>query len=468
MAYNSSTPSTITTKKGLVASVSDGGSITIKGNINLESQSNGAIECKPGLNKIGGKVNIIDVKELRCKSGTLIKAIDSSVVVSSVNLLKSESGSILELLGDSSSAKAIITDVSTLSSTATPIRTAGKSKCLINNISTIITDDPLFVSSSSYSSTSVIGGGSVTIKNIKSIPFGIKVYDHDLFIDNVKSIGAAVGIEFSSSTLPKDKTNVYTLTILNTERINSDNYSIRVINSCAKLDGTYLLKKAYFYNSDIEGSNCIFGSLLEINESFFKGKRTKTVDVLSTNSALSFFNSSINGSFTTTGCSVQTYNTTLLTNSYNNSSVNFYTSKVSGTVSLSNYSSLQSNNTKLLGNITNTNSFLGLYGQDGSGSVTTTGSGMTFLGGAPSKLVDGKSLSNGISTPTSTLYLLANSLDIESVSGTTLTVGGNYTLNATGSISQTGTTVTWNQSGNIEFKVGGNTMVTVTGTTVTV
>lgn len=471
--YSSDTPATITTKQGLLADVSDGGTITIKGNITIDVRSRGAIECKPGPNKIGGKVNLIDIKEIKCKNGPVVKATDSSVVISSVGNIKVDTGSVIELVGQSSSAKAIISDIGTMSSTQTPIRTSGKSKVIVNNINSINTNSDTFISASSSSATSVIGGGSITVKNIKSIPYSLKIYDHNLTVDNVKSLGSSqnTGIEFNSTA---SKTAVYKLSVTNTDRIYGSSYSLKVINGSAYFDGIYAIKNGYFYNSEIVSHNCTFGSPTEIIKSHFEGHRLKSGNLTLTESTASFFNSTLNGVVNSTSSSIQTFNSTLNSNTLSDSAFNMHVSKVSGTSALSSSSSLNSYSSKLVGNVTNANSFLGLYGEKGSGSVTTSGKGFTLIGGVSSKSVDGKSMSNGISAVASTLYVLADVLDLTTTGAAsmdiggnyTLTVGGNYSADVTGSVSQTGTTLTLDHSGAIS--ISSDSTVTITGTTVTV
>jgi hypothetical protein len=99
---------------------------------------------------------------------------------------------------------------------------------------------------------------------------------------------------------------------------------------------------------------------------------------------------------------------------------------------------------------------------------------MTFIGGVSSKTIDSVSLSNGISTVASTLNIISKILDVATVEGTsfdvggdfTLSVGGDYSAEITGSVSQTGTTLTLDHSGAIS--ISSDSTVTITGTTVTV
>ena len=477
----SDSPSTIVSKLGTLAAVSDGGTITISGNISIDIQSQGAIEGKVGVNNKGGNINIIDVTELKCKNGPLFKLTDSNLVVTSVDTLKSNTGSILEIEGKTTTARAIISRVKNMSSTKSCIQTEGKCKVLVDNIGSILCNEPTFLLASSSLVTSAIGGGSITIQNINTIPSGIKVYDHDLIIRNVKSISSSgAGVYFTCSTSPKDKTGVYTFSASDVGIIRGTTYAVRTENASVNLNGVNCIGPNTFNDSDVVATNCTFGGKLELTDCFFEGRRLKTLAVETLRTAAKFYSSVVSGTLITTKSAVETYNSTLLTNTHTSSSISVHKSALAGNTTLNIGSSLLSFSSDLT-NVTNNNSFTGLYGLP-SGTITTTGKGMTFSGGTSGQSVDGKSISNGISTPASTFYLTANAVDFESivdmvftagqdfsldtVGNTTLTVGGDYELAATGSVTQSGTTVDWTQSGAIS--ITSSSTVTLTGTTVTV
>lgn len=474
LSFTSVPASTVVSKQGILAEVSDGGTLTINGNIAIDIQSRGAIECKMGINRKGGNLNIIDVKEIKCKNGPLIKATDSNVTISSVGTLKAQNGSILDLVSETAPVNVILSDVDTLSSTFTSIKASGNNKVLVNNIGSVLCNDSIFVNASASNVTSILGGGSITIQNIKSIPNTIRVYDHNLTLNNVKSIASSggSGIDFNTST--PNKTGTYKLNITNTGRVQGLNYALVTKSSSVNVDGVQFVGGCLLTNSDVKATGCTFGGDLEIKDSFFEGRRITTLNVDVSDSSAKFCNSVLSGIFTSSNSAVDTYTSTLAASTHTTSSINMHNSKSSGTTTVNGGTNLMSLSS-LLSTVSNNGGYVGIYGRAASGPITTTGNGMTFSGGNAGQTIDGKSIGNGISAPASTLYFVSNILGMTSIGDTSLTVGGDYTLVVTADINQTGSTVTWNQSGDvslvssskIELTVGSNT-VTVTGTSVTV
>ena len=464
MPLASPSPASIVSKQGTLAEVSGGGTLTINGNFAIDIQSRGAIECKVGTNKKGGNLNIFEVKELKCKNGPLIKATDSNIAVSSVGTLKAQNGSILDLVSDTRATSVILSDVGVLSSSFSSVNTRGNSKVLINNVESILCSDPVFVNASASSTTSVLGGGSITLKNIKSIPNTIRVYDHNLTINNVKSIVSnnGTGIDFNTSV--PNKTGVYKLDVSSTGAVKGLTYAITTKSSVVNIDGVQFVGGCLLTNSDVRATGCSFGGDLDIKDSFFEGRRVTTLKVDVSDSSARFYNSVISGEFTTLNSAVDTHTSTLVENTHDTSSVTLFNSKSSGVTTVNSGSSLISSSS-LLSTIHNNGGHVGVYGR-ASGSVTTSGSGMTFSGGSSGQVVDGYPLDNGISAPGAVLSFISSEFHVESSGDIILNSGGIFELNVTGSITQTGTTVTWIQSGAID--ITSSSTVTITGTSVVV
>jgi hypothetical protein len=443
---------TISSKLGSLADVSDGGSFTLKGKVSVNLKSKGGITCTNG-----AQVNLIDLPLFKVTNGSAITALSKSkVVVSSIDTIQADGGSILDL----NESDAIISDVNNLVSDLSSITSIGKSKLLLNRISTIdCKSSDAFITANASDN-----GGTITIKNIQSIPKTLRIVDHNLILDNVKNITSDTGaaIEFTSSPI---KMGTYTLTFLTPTSLGGQNTSLKVSSSCVNAFGLSVIEEASFDNCDIITSNCTFKKKLTLLNSSYESRRDSLQKFTLTGSSAVLRNSTVSSDIDSTRSTIQSYLSSFAKTTLSAASFNIYTSKIVGDTTLTSASSITSFASSV-GSVANTDSFTGVYGNSG-GTLTTAGKGMTFVGGTAGQAVDDKTMTNGISALLSTFNLRAAAFDFKSTNNTLFTIGGTLTTNVTGSITQTGTSVSWTQSGSININAGANT-VTITGSTVTI